>query len=1251
MQYIPPLKILQWNSRSIKSNKASFEQFVLDYKPDICLISETWLTTKDNFRLKNYNITRQDRLDKIGGGVGIFVHKRYSFQILKFQLIPNELDICGIVLNLNNTVISFISVYNPPKFSCDINMWNNILKQTQGLIFLGGDFNAHHQSFGDSYSNSMGNKLVEMTNDNHLVLLNDGSATCYKFNPPSVTDLTFTSDKLALHCSWQVTNDLLGSDHLVVLTEIGNLLTPNGRYIIRPKVKWNLSQVNWVEYAQDIDNLILEEDQNHDLSCDPKIRYDSFIQKINHSAENNIPERKEVRLNRQYPEWWNENCFLLKSFRKESFLQYKNNMCHENFIQLRQTERFVKIELRKIKKQSWIRFCESINRNSTPQQIWKKVKIMKNVQNPSSKRNADNNDWTETFLENLTPMHVDRPVSIANCLEEFPKNNKQSSFLNTSFTFRELEIALKRSLNSSPGKDQILYPMLSNLSKFSKSHLLSILNEIWRGDVQIPDFKTIIIQPILKPNNDPNHPSSYRPISLMSCVYKTLERIIKFRLEHWLESKNVMPPTQFGFRKSKSAIDAVNYLVTDIELELSSDKYLIASFIDIKSAYDNVDLNILHQKLLQLGIPYYFASRTINLFKNRSLFIRVNGKLLGPRIANSGLPQGSVLSPLLFNIYCLDLYDYLGSRTKIIQFADDFCFYTYAKTFEWAQFFLSSSMENFHFWCFKNGFTVSENKSSVVVFCRHRHQHLNHINLGPFDFPVNKTVKYLGIHINSRLNWSKQIDYTVAKCQKSTNILKALTTTWWGGHPDTLLNIYKAIVRSHLDYGCLLWSNISKKQSDKLNRAQHQALRICLGSMKSTPIPCILAEAAEPPLKLRRQFLARKYILRTFQNKSENLISKFSETAIQSLMNEKYWIHKKTPLIAEAFCELSINREFCDSASLYEYPLPILLVSPFVLPILQYSDIASYNEKLILETLFENKIANVIYTDGSKCDNGSGAAFLSPSDNFSGLIQLHPSCSVFTTELVAIIEALTHIKNNRIQNCAICTDSRSATSMLTNLNFYHNIKNMHIFKILSLIYDISIELNYSVAFLWVKAHVGIKHNEEVDQLAKIAVSSPTIRCYNNYKVPFSDVFPSTKIWLLNKWRKDFAVETKRVGRNYASMHGTLKSKPWFHQVERPRKTITTISRLKFGHCSLPFHLFKLNIMPSPLCPCDNQQVANVNHILFNCSNNTPNINIFLSKLVKLGFQLPTNFTLLIYHVTIEVIDIIIQFLNKSNLQP
>ena len=189
---LPDLKILQWNARSINSNKSSLEQLVCDYGVDICLISETWLKQNDHFSLQNFNVFRKDRLDRAGGGVAVLVHKKFKTYIqISFPVLPVEIEVCGVNIQFNNSIISFISIYNPPNFFTNTDTWNNLLNNCNNLLVLGGDFNAHHQCWGDSYSNKMGSIIIDMANDNNLVSLNTGSPTCFKFNPPSVTDITF----------------------------------------------------------------------------------------------------------------------------------------------------------------------------------------------------------------------------------------------------------------------------------------------------------------------------------------------------------------------------------------------------------------------------------------------------------------------------------------------------------------------------------------------------------------------------------------------------------------------------------------------------------------------------------------------------------------------------------------------------------------------------------------------------------------------------------------------------------------------------------------------------------------------------------------------------------------------------------------------------------------------------------------------------------------------------------------------------
>ncbi|XP_072403070.1 uncharacterized protein [Diabrotica undecimpunctata] len=174
--------------------------------------------------------------------------------------------------------------------------------------------------------------------------------------------------------------------------------------------------------------------------------------------------------------------------------------------------------------------------------------------------------------------------------------NNEKEFLLEPLNITELEYALKNRNNSSPGLDNIKYPMIQFLPKIAKLFLLDIFNDIIINNSVIHAFKDVIIIPILKPGKNPNLSESYRPISLMSCLLKTLERMIKHRLEWYLDKKKLLPDLQFGYKKGCGTTDALATLVTDIQDTFSNNTYLPTICLDIQGAYNNVCLDILMEK-------------------------------------------------------------------------------------------------------------------------------------------------------------------------------------------------------------------------------------------------------------------------------------------------------------------------------------------------------------------------------------------------------------------------------------------------------------------------------------------------------------------------------------------------------------------------------------------------------------------------------------------------------------------------------
>ncbi|PZC82109.1 hypothetical protein B5X24_HaOG211199 [Helicoverpa armigera] len=273
------------------------------------------------------------------------------------------------------------------------------------------------------------------------------------------------------------------------------------------------------------------------------------------------------------------------------------------------------------------------------------------------------------------------------------------------------------------------------------------------------------------------------------------------QLEWLVESRDLLPSNQFGFRKGLSTMDSVAILVTDIRTAFSKNESAVAAFLDISSAYDSVLLPVLRQKLLQLRIPGKMVQCICALLMSRFLMLRVQGEVFEVRQTWKGLPQGSVLSPLLYNLYTADIGSCLNSDCQLLQYADDLVLYVVNPSIVDAASSLCLSLDSLHTWLLDHGLQLSAPKSSVVIFSRKLLIPQVSVNIQGQGIPIAKKAKFLGVYLDSKLSGIHHINYLIKRCERAISILKALAGVWWGAHPFTMKLVYNALVRSILDYG------------------------------------------------------------------------------------------------------------------------------------------------------------------------------------------------------------------------------------------------------------------------------------------------------------------------------------------------------------------------------------------------------------------------------------------------------------------
>nr|XP_049700927.1 uncharacterized protein LOC126055517 isoform X2 [Helicoverpa armigera] len=347
--------------------------------------------------------------------------------------------------------------------------------------------------------------------------------------------------------------------------------------------------------------------------------------------------------------------------------------------------------------------------------------------------------------------------------------------------------------------------------------------------------------------------------------------------------------------------------------------------------------------------------------------------------------------------------------------------------------------------------------------------------------------------------------------------------------------IYNALVRSILDYGSFVLIPCNRGALAALDRLQSQCLRIISGCMKSSPVNALQVECAEPPLALRRQYLASRFLSRVFPKSSHPLIPKLQN--LDSLCrSSKYWEHKEIPLILKTYrfiqnlnCPINQNRRL----PLYNFSYEVLCFIPKIF----------YNIGISKNSPSANSAFNAVveerwlgfqrfFTDASKLTSCSytGAAVYYQNSRIILKLKCPKESSVFTGECVALLEACMFIESHDISSGVIFSDSLSCLQALSQNPFKSKLHSPIILNIKKVLLSCSIQQK-EVHLVWIPSHCGIKGNECVDALAKDACTSVTADPAH-FSLQGYDLLNLPKAHLETAWQEYWDVSSKKKVPSY-----------------------------------------------------------------------------------------------------------------------
>ena len=775
------------------------------------------------------------------------------------------------------------------------------------------------------------------------------------------------------------------------------------------------------------------------------------------------------------------------------------------------------------------------------------------------------------FCSNSSTSHYSEEFQKYKKQQEKTKLNFKSSNneeYNTPFNLDELKDAISKAHDTATGPDEVHYQMLKHLPPKSLQALLDIFNDMWETGTFPQSWELATIIPIPKPGKDHAEPNNYRPIALTSCLCKTLERMINVRLVWYLESNNLISPVQSGFRSERSTNDNLVRLETFVRDAFVAKEHVVAVFFDLEKAYDTTWRHGIMRDLHDLGIRGRLATFIENFLADRWIQVRVGSTLSEKFDQAQGVPQGSILSTTLFNIKINSIMNCLDPKTDGSLYVDDFCMCYRSKSMRTIERHLQQCINRIENWASHNGFKFSKSKTQCVHFCQLRKVHNDpELYLYGSLIPVVEDFKFLGVLFDRKLSFIPHIKYLKAKCLKALNLLKVLSHTDWGADRTVLLQLYRSLIRSKLDYGSILYGSARPSYISSLDTVHHQGLRLALGAFRTSPVQSLYVEAEEPSLYLRREKLALQYAIRIAANPS-NPVHKvsfppyISEEVVQLYESKPKAIRSFGLRVAPLLESANIQKDKIEEHFVSEIA-SWCIRKPEVNLNLHTGKKSDSNPHLLKESFHQLQSQFIdyqcIYTDGSKEENKVGCA--SFTNGICKTLRLPDGSSIFTAEAKAIDLALDFINESNLKDkFIIFSDSMSVLQALNHTSS----KNPQIQKLLIKHHTIS-ELK-TIIYCWVPSHIGIYGNEKVDKNAKESLNlEETV-----FKIPYVNFKPFVNEYISDKW------QTIWNGAKFDKLREVepiVKRPKAIHKLSRREEIV--LARLRIGHTRITHsHLLK-----------------------------------------------------------------------------
>lgn len=854
------IKIAVWNANGLAQHGLEIKHFLLNEKIDIMLISEAHFTDKTYLKIPNYLIYVTKRPDgKAYGGSAIIIRQKIKHHELE-KLSQPHIQATTISVDEWEGKLVLSAVYCPPRYQINKDQFKSYFKNLGQRFIAGGDYNAKHPLWGSRLTTPKGRQLWQAMKDSNLQHLSTGSPTYWPTDTRKTPDLIDFCVTKGIHRRYFNVAPCfdLSSDHSPIIVTLSAKLLQN-----EPPLKIHNKNTNWELFREKI---VASIDFNISLRSNDEI--ENAIEKFNESIfKSSIESTPATHFKDNFAKSSKTIIELIKE-KRELRKKWQISRFPADKAKLNKITRQLKTKLNADKNEGIQQYLKSLSPSqASDYTLWKATKKLNKPQDRNPPILRTDKSWArsdqekaDVFADHLsnvfTPFEQLVTAESEEFIHQFLNNPIEEEQFSTRFKVKEVKKLILTNINpkKAPGYDLITGKILKELPYQGFRLLAIIFNAIIRLGYFPKQWKKAEIILIQKPGKPETEVTSYRPISLLPTISKVFEKLFTSKIKEFLEGNQLIPAHQFGFREKHSTIEQVHRIVNNIKSDLDSKKYCSAVFLDVTQAFDKVWHPGLLYKIRKI-IPQHFKVLKSYL-ENRRFKVKQNGALSALQPILSGVPQGSVLGPILYIIFTSDLPSSIG--TKIATFADDTAIMASHEDPYIASQKLQSHLNKLQDWLHIWRIKVNESKSTHITFTN-RTKNSSPVKLNNCQLPHQEDIKYLGMHLDRRLTWKKHI------WTKRKQLGIKYTKMYWliGKNsemtPESKLLLYKAILKPIWTYGIQLWGSASVSNIEILQRFQSKVLRSIVGAPYYVPNTIIHRDLQIPTVKEEIMAVSKNY--------------------------------------------------------------------------------------------------------------------------------------------------------------------------------------------------------------------------------------------------------------------------------------------------------------------------------------------------------------------------------------------------------